>query len=202
MRSGIFVFMLACSAQTKTTIEDNVSDSLADEDGDGYFNDEDCDDLDGQINPGAVELCDAIDNNCDGQVDEGVLSMFFQDSDGDGFGDPDVTEESCQPSDGFVAVGSDCNDEDDTSFPGAIEVCDEQDNDCDGVIDNGVEEIWYIDEDGDGFGAQPQESCGGADGLVAQDGDCDDLNPDIYIRTLLSCAMESTMIAMRVSTKT
>ena len=45
MRFVALIFMLACSAQTKTSIEENVSSSLADEDGDGYFNDEDCDDL-------------------------------------------------------------------------------------------------------------------------------------------------------------
>ena len=137
MRFAALTFILGCSTQTKTIIEDNISSSLADEDGDGYFNDEDCDDLDAQINPGTAEICDALDNNCDGQVDEGVLSTFFFDNDGDGFGASDIVEESCQPSDGYVSIGTDCNDDDDISFPGAIEICDEQDNDCDGVIDNG-----------------------------------------------------------------
>ena len=187
MRIGLVVLLTACASQTKTPIEENISTSLSDEDGDGYFNDEDCDDQDAQINPGAVEICDALDNNCDGQVDEDVLSIFFQDSDGDGFGASDVTEESCQPSAGYVVIGTDCNDDDASSYPGAVEICDELDNDCDGVIDNDVGETWYVDEDGDGYGSQAQESCGGGEGLVAQDGDCDDLDPNVYPDAIEQC---------------
>ena len=64
-------------------------------DGDGYEGDNDCDDNNASINIDAIEVCDGIDNNCDGQVDEGVLSTFFADADGDGFGDVDTVQEAC-----------------------------------------------------------------------------------------------------------
>ena len=78
MRTATLIFLFACSAETRKVDGDTISTSIFDEDGDGYFSDEDCDDQDAQIHPGATELCDALDNNCDGQVDEGVLSVFFQ----------------------------------------------------------------------------------------------------------------------------
>ena len=61
-----------------------------DADSDGFTSDEDCNDSDATINPSAPELCDGIDNNCDDQIDEGVTGEWFQDLDGDGFGNPDV----------------------------------------------------------------------------------------------------------------
>ena len=69
---------------------------LVDNDGDGYFSDEDCNDLDPNIYPATIEICDGIDNNCDGTVDEDVLNMFYADSDGDGFGNPEIIVESCR----------------------------------------------------------------------------------------------------------
>ena len=60
--------------------------TLEDQDNDGYYEDEDCDDNNSLIFPGAIETCDGIDNDCDGQKDEGVLDTFYADDDGDGFG--------------------------------------------------------------------------------------------------------------------
>ena len=61
--------------------------SEIDSDGDGYSSDEDCDDTNASINPDAEEICDEVDNNCDGNIDEGVSTLFYVDTDEDGFDD-------------------------------------------------------------------------------------------------------------------
>ncbi|HKI46861.1 MAG TPA: MopE-related protein [Balneolales bacterium] len=86
----------------------------------------------------AAEVCDTLDNNCDGYIDDDVLLTFYQDSDQDGYGDPAFSEDACSASGGFVDNATDCNDSDDTVNPGAIELCDDTiDNNCDGVADEG-----------------------------------------------------------------
>ena len=98
----------------------------------------DCDDTDASVYPSATEICDGVDNNCDGQADEGLASTWYPDADGDGFGDTDAGEALCEPPDGWVQVGNDCDDADGSVFPGAAEVCNGEDEDCDGEIDEGV----------------------------------------------------------------
>ena len=78
--------VIACenTVTLKEPIEESDDIVIQDLDGDGYEGDEDCDDSDASINIDALEVCDGIDNNCDGQVDEGVLNTFFMDQDEDG----------------------------------------------------------------------------------------------------------------------
>ncbi|MFT5355547.1 MAG: hypothetical protein ACI9KE_002766, partial [Polyangiales bacterium] len=82
------------------------------------------------------EVCNGLDDDCDGAVDNGVLSTFFRDGDGDDVGGPD-SELACAPSEGFIALGGDCNDEDEDINPSATEECDLVDNNCNGSRDEG-----------------------------------------------------------------
>jgi len=142
----------------------------------------DCNDTDPSINPEATETCDHVDNDCDGMVDEGlVVSTYFIDSDGDGFGDPNNSIESCDTGNGIVLNNQDCDDTDPNINPNVTEVCDGIDNNCDGQIDEGVTPVsYYNDNDGDGFGAgAPIMTCTPTSSQVLQNGDCDDTDPTI-----------------------
>lgn len=119
----------------------------------GYVgNSLDCNDHQASDNPEAVELVDDRDNDCDGRVDEGI-KRYYPDADGDGFGAFIGFIESIEPVVGYVSNKKDCDDNNDSIFPGAVEAFDSVDNDCDGAIDEGfVLEEYYRDVDGDGFG--------------------------------------------------
>ncbi|MCP4807130.1 MAG: hypothetical protein GY884_17430 [Proteobacteria bacterium] len=100
------------------------------------LDDTDCDDTDPDTdpdtNPDAEETCAEGDQDCDGSVDEGPLSdvtVFYEDADGDG--DDWVTQASCEVPSGYTSTGGDCDDDASTN-PGADEVCDTTDHDCDG----------------------------------------------------------------------
>ena len=92
----------------------------------------DCDDADPERHPDASEICDEVDQDCDGQVDEDVdFSTWFTDADADGWGDEPVT--GCIQPDGTSEVDGDCDDTDVEVHPGAPEVCNDWvDNDCAG----------------------------------------------------------------------
>ena len=94
----------------------------------------DCNDENPLINPGAFEVCDGVDNNCDGDIDVNAIDAptWFADVDGDGFGDRLSTSAACSVPSGYVADFTDCDDTDPAIKPGATEVCDYIDNNCDG----------------------------------------------------------------------
>lgn len=95
----------------------------------------DCNDADSTVYPGATEICDGIDNDCAGGIDDGLIfETYFVDADGDNFG-TGVGESFCEnPGIGYVLVGGDCNDADSTINPNAVEILDNGiDENCDGV---------------------------------------------------------------------
>jgi hypothetical protein len=154
-----------------------------DADGDGVSVDAgDCDDTDPSVAPGVAETCDGVDSDCDGAVDEDVGGTWYADADGDGFGDPDDALVACT-SEGRVDVAGDCDDADPAVRPGAGDVCDGRDEDCDGEIDEDGQVLWYADADGDGFGdeATVESACGTErPGWSRVPGDCDDATARAY----------------------
>jgi len=112
----------------------------------------DCDDSTAAVHPGAEEVCDGLDNDCSGGVDEGLLSTVYADPDGDGYGLTLVSMESCDVPDGYATSSGDCDEGDALIHPGAEEVCDGADNDCSGGVDEGLLTTVYGDSDGDGYG--------------------------------------------------
>jgi|GEM_PF-729684 len=218
------------------TLDGNTSNWVwrYDDDGDGYDICTDCDDTNAQVNPGMVELlCNDIDDNCDGQIDEGSLdgctdplacnynadatcedgtctypTLWYADADGDGLGDPNSTLMNCGQPEGFVTDNTDCDDTSGTVNPGTPEdPCNGIDDNCNGIIDEGQifgctdpiacnydpaatcddgscnsPSLWYDDDDGDGFG-DPEDavlSLGQPTGFVLNNTDCDDQNPLLY----------------------
>ena len=96
----------------------------------------DCDDNNETVYPGAREVCDGLDNNCDGFTDNGIeLIVQYLDNDGDGFGNPQEGIENCNLLDGYVLTPGDCNDEDVNINPDAPDSCDGLDNNCNGEAD-------------------------------------------------------------------
>ena len=179
----ILAVLAACRTdKVNDTLVDTGAATVSDADGDGYDAEDDCDDNNSLVNPAAEEICDGADNNCDGAVDEGVTSTYYADTDADGFGDPDAAVEACSEPTGYVAVGNDCDDTAAEAFPGGEEVCDDLDNDCNGIIDDGVGELYYADGDSDGFGdpETARGSCVPLDGYVTDDTDCDDTSNASY----------------------
>ncbi|MBP7167831.1 MAG: HYR domain-containing protein, partial [Bacteroidia bacterium] len=138
----------------------------------------DCDDNNVAVNPSATEVCNSIDDDCDGSIDEGVLLTFYADTDADTYGDAAVSVQACSAPVGYVADNTDCDDNNAAVNPAAAEVCNAIDDDCNGLTDDGLVFLnYYVDGDNDGFGAgAATSSCAPIAGSVLVDGDCDDNN--------------------------
>ncbi len=163
----------------------------------------DCDDYAVNINPGVKETCNGLDDNCDGDIDEGYHQIFFyEDADGDGYGvdtvlyDADgdgVGDAICSSASlpGWSAVAGDCDDSQPDINPGEAEQCNDTDHDCDGAVDNGFTYAYgtslYQDADGDGYGAAETTSCEPISGHVLTDGDCDDSDAAVNPGALEIC---------------
>ncbi|AEE52691.1 MopE-related protein [Haliscomenobacter hydrossis] len=141
----------------------------------------DCIANDADINPGATEICDGKDNDCNGQIDEGLSTRYYYDLDGDGYGEAVAFIDACTPSGLYTAtVAGDCIADDADIYPGATEICDGKDNDCNGQIDEGVSTRYYYDNDGDGYGQSIAfvDACAPSGFYTALlGGDCNDSNP-------------------------
>ncbi len=155
----------------------------ADADADGFAACEECDDNSSAIHPNALEVCNGVDDDCSGSVDDDAsdASTWYADADGDGYGDPGAGTEACDAAEGQVSDATDCDDTDDAVNPAATELCNEQDDDCDGLVDDDDPDLadastWYRDADGDGYGRSDvsQQSCSAESGWVADATDCDD----------------------------
>lgn len=143
---------------------------------------DDCNDLNSLIYPGAAETCDGADNNCDGQVDEGLQVSWYSDTDHDGYGAIGATPiVSCLPPPGTSSSADDCDDTNQAVNPGAAERCNSLDDNCNTEVDEaGAVDAptWYYDQDQDTYGTSgnSQVTCTQPTGFVDNDDDCNDLD--------------------------
>ena len=147
----------------------------------GYVaNSTDCNDNNAAVNPNAVEIYDLIDNNCNGQINEGfTLQTYYLDNDLDGFGGTTTVSAVTSPGANYVLVGGDCNDASAAIYPTAVEICDNLDNNCNGQIDETLTFLtYYQDLDNDGYGNLliHQTSCSALVGYALDSTDCNDNN--------------------------
>ncbi|OIQ27127.1 MAG: hypothetical protein BM564_13225, partial [Bacteroidetes bacterium MedPE-SWsnd-G2] len=134
----------------------------------GYVLDNsDCDDTNVNVNPAAIEICDGIDNNCDGSIDEGLTTTYYADSDNDGYGDAGNSVQACSQPVNFVTNNLDCNDSN---------------------ININPDTVWYLDADNDGFGISTLTQCAnpgaGYSTTVIPVNDCDDSDVNINVNTV------------------
>uniref|UniRef100_UPI0021D45C4B putative metal-binding motif-containing protein n=1 Tax=Aestuariivivens sediminicola TaxID=2913560 RepID=UPI0021D45C4B len=159
------------------------SQSITDVDGDGYSSPGgDCDDTDNTVFPGAPEICDGKDNDCDGLTDDEDpdvtgLNTYYRDSDSDGYGDAGDTVQACSAPLGYVSNDMDCDDSNPGINPGEVEVPgNDVDENCDGNY------LRYVDTDGDGYGTTATVSSSSSTPDIGESNtndDCDDENAAI-----------------------
>jgi hypothetical protein len=150
----------------------------------------DCNDRSSAISPAATEMCDTVDNDCDGTVDEADAAnatSYYTDADGDRYGTGTGTT-SCGVLPGVTTEG-DCDDSNSAINPGMQEQCDllNQDEDCDGLTEDRDSSVqgkltFYRDNDGDGYGdlTNPLDSCEVPNGYSITWDDCDDTQSTIH----------------------
>ncbi len=166
-----------------------------DRDEDGILSDEDCNDGDAAIFPGASESCNGLDDDCNGTIDDGLAVSWYRDADGDTYGDPGQMASACAQPAGYVTDDTDCSDDARMIDPGAVEICDllGVDEDCNGSVNEDDAAVanmrtWYVDGDEDGFGSTTTtEACFEQPGLATVGTDCNDADYDINPGTLEVC---------------
>jgi hypothetical protein len=143
----------------------------------------DCLDSDASVSPEGSEICNGVDDDCNGAIDDSFESLvWFRDGDGDGRGTPLEARSACYPPSGFVASSNDCDDSDSEIHGDMSELCDEKDNDCDGVTDEELSDLTFFrDLDGDGYGTPLDVliACAPVDGYVSEGTDCNDSDDEI-----------------------
>ncbi len=159
----LHLFLLTPACLINREVYEERLKELTDHDGDGFVWEDDCDDANANVFPGAAETCDGADEDCDGDVDDDAadVAAWFPDSDADGHGAAEGREWACDAPPGFVATNTDCDDADAAAYPGAADAWyDGVDGNCDGADD--------FDADADG---DASSEFGGTD--------CDDLDPTV-----------------------
>lgn len=152
----------------------------------GYVsNGTDCNDANSTIHPNATEICNGIDENCNGTADDGLVFVtYYFDSDLDTYGDPLNSQSTCNGAPlGYITNGTDCNDAAASIHPGATEICNGIDENCNGTADDGLAFVtYYVDADDDLYGNPlvSVSTCDGAPaGYVTDNTDCNDANPNV-----------------------
>ncbi len=165
LEDGRAQFQLQWTAPDSVGVTDFVLWSMT-----GNSNGESDDDHHATIRQGIAHGCDALN--------------YYVDFDGDGFGDEESVQLSCDPVPGRIVQGGDCNDDNVETFPGAPEVCNAVDDNCDGEADEGLEPgLYWPDPDGDGYaeaGETPEFLCNDTPGYANEVGDCAPDDPNVY----------------------
>ncbi len=145
---------------------------------------DDCDDQEAKTHPTQLEVCDGLDNDCNGEVDDitGETAAYYLDADGDLYGDSESPLLSCQANlEDYVTNRDDCDDDDPDVNPGERDDdCDGVDDDCSATADDDAISVYFVDADGDGQGdpTKPAPPCAILGQAAAYDArDCDDTNP-------------------------
>ena len=170
------------TADTDTAVD--TDSGVLDIDDDGSPDDVDCNDADNSIHPGATEVCDDIDQDCDGNADDGLsTATYYADTDKDGYGNAAQTVADCAVPAGYVATSGDCADTNKAVHPGATETCDGVDTNCSGDESDATNTTtYYRDADVDTYGAlgTSTKACSAPSGHVVSSTDCLDSNKDVH----------------------